>query len=813
MATGFSFSEEEMVIEETLGYPRVYPKLCRKPHLHNPYNQGPPFTFFPYILHPQEDFRASDFDRLFPVIDPDRKPSANPRNYTNLLWKQLNHLGNAGFDPAKFRVDMYGNVLYIHGDSGSPLAWEIDHWFPCSRGGGTVPSNLRLLQWQVCKKKQNKLEFLVPWWDLQLGISVNQFLSIFASTNLDFRKRAFSLLFLDGENEELNHSQVVESHAFPQHFIETESKIGLAPAAIVFSRRDVDPSALKSFDLNRPPRPNSPATVARKFSVEDDETLSKTIQRFRPSFSKENDNYDMGNNQYLAIAMARNSLKQKEETEKKQAEIQKLDDELMELKQKNETERLALQDLESVLIKRRRRVEKCRRLAEAQSSYRALIEKMIRDAMHQSVVYKEQIRLNQAASSALMARLEAQKAICDSSEKELHRRFKQRDEMETQIRPYWEQARKRSRMDDTFLEERYNKTIQLLPGIKSMNPLQKELRLFLEEEQKASEAGISLGQEREREQEEEGEKEAIISATDTKSHIQDDRSLIAVEEEIPLNDKLQKLTIKDGNCRKTNEQKNKKKSNSLPPSPQKEEDEEDRKKVGKVNVDKWLQMLLENTHESSLLDSSPPHKADEREKNKTEEIVQKLNQKNPQKQVKMLRLQASEEISGTNQSDSRAGSMSVCEDTIRSDLKCSKHQLEQIKEQLVGMEEGSEAGIAYKGVGSSKSFEGKERGEKNGKETRLARCESARAFKPIPSSPSVKAFRPSSPSVRAFRPNPSSPSVILGMRRGVDCMGKKPLVIGDDEDEDCDENHVTTNKFIKTSIKNYAQAIKKAVTK
>jgi len=54
-------------------------------------------------------------------------------------------------------------------------------------GGKTVPSNLRIVQWQVCRKKQDKLEFLMPWWDLQLGVSVNQFLSIFASKNSDFR--------------------------------------------------------------------------------------------------------------------------------------------------------------------------------------------------------------------------------------------------------------------------------------------------------------------------------------------------------------------------------------------------------------------------------------------------------------------------------------------------------------------------------------------------------------------------------------------------------------------------------------------------
>ncbi|MCI40581.1 trichohyalin-like, partial [Trifolium medium] len=39
---------------------------------------------------------------------------------------------NAGFDPAVIRVDGYGNVLYYHADSASPLAWDIDHWFPCS---------------------------------------------------------------------------------------------------------------------------------------------------------------------------------------------------------------------------------------------------------------------------------------------------------------------------------------------------------------------------------------------------------------------------------------------------------------------------------------------------------------------------------------------------------------------------------------------------------------------------------------------------------------------------------------------------------
>lgn len=97
---------------------------------------------------------------------------------------------------------------------------------------------------------------------------------------------------------------------------------------------------------------------------------------------KENEDPNMVSNPYQAIVMARDSLKQREETVKMQAEIRKLDNEVNELQQKSE-EKVTIQDLELTLIKRRRRAEKCRRLAEAQSSYRAMLEKMIRDAMHQ----------------------------------------------------------------------------------------------------------------------------------------------------------------------------------------------------------------------------------------------------------------------------------------------------------------------------------------------------------------------------------------------------------------------------------------------
>ncbi|KAK9266283.1 hypothetical protein L1049_001804 [Liquidambar formosana] len=270
MAADISFTEEEMAIDEGLGYPKAYAKLCHDRGL-GPYIHGPPFTFTPYALQPHEGLRAREFDQMFPIIDPKAKPTTKPK-------------------------------LFV-------------------RGGLTVPSNLRILQWQVCKKKHRKLEFLVPWWDLQLGISINQFLSIFASANSDF---SISL--------NLNNKWAL-----------------LRPPVVLSQRESHDASSvLKYLDFNRQLRPNSPL-AARKL---------------KPSISKENEIPDMVANPYQAIVMARDSLKQREETVKMQEEIQKLDDEVNEMKHKNEEEKIALQDLELVLIKRRRRAEKCRRLAE-----------------------------------------------------------------------------------------------------------------------------------------------------------------------------------------------------------------------------------------------------------------------------------------------------------------------------------------------------------------------------------------------------------------------------------------------------------------
>lgn len=247
-------------------------------------------------------------------------------------------------------------------------------------------------------------------------------------------------------------------------------------------------------------------------------------------------------------------------------------------------------------------------------------------------MYKEQLRLNQAATSALMARLEAQRAICDASGNELRRKFNQRDKLERQVRPCWEeQARKRSRMDYALFEERNEDCV------KGWTPLKKELRVLLEEEQRASEAGLSsLGVE-----EEDDDDEAIKS---TKALVPA-KSLIGDNDEKFLNNKLKHLAIREvGSCSKTNEiheegdDESRKKKPSFPQRHRNDgEDEEQRKQIGKGNVEKWLQMMLENADEGS---SSPEKKESNRGEASTAETVCRLSEMNPEKEeIRYLRLE------------------------------------------------------------------------------------------------------------------------------------------------------------------------------
>eukprot|EP00268_Persea_americana_P062739 TRINITY_DN8065_c0_g1_i4.p1 TRINITY_DN8065_c0_g1~~TRINITY_DN8065_c0_g1_i4.p1 ORF type:complete len:301 (-),score=102.44 TRINITY_DN8065_c0_g1_i4:324-1226(-) len=299
-------------------------------------------------------------------------------------------------------------------------------------------------------------------------------------------------------------------------------------------------------------------------------------------------------------------------------------------------------------------------------------------------------------------------------------------------------------------------------------PLKKELRLFLEDEQKASEAAESLD-EKEQEKGDEEKRKEIISSVEAEI-TKEDFPLTVPEDETALDDEPQKLATVDENCRKTCE---KEIMSSTPHCRLGEEDEEYLHKIGKGNVERWLQILLDDTHEEeSSLTVTPPHKCEKPEK-KNDEIDGEVTWRNPQEEIKILGFEESQE---------------------KANLKCSLDEEKDLKRnKLIGIESSklserkrfSEVGIASKGMGSSKSYERKERG--------LVRCESG----------------------RSFRPFPPSPSVILGMRKGVDCIRKKPMVMGDDEDEvEGDESQMASRKSsMKKSLINYTQAIKKVVKK
>ncbi|KAH9544259.1 hypothetical protein CY35_13G109300 [Sphagnum magellanicum] len=321
------------------------------------------------------------------------------------------------------------------------------------------------------QRKKNRLEFLVPWWDLQHGVSINQFLSAFASKNSDFRRRSFALFFAGGEDEKVAREHVGECRPWPQQFREKKVLCGLAAAAIVSPLREdnedmlnIAQSTRAAFASSVTVTPTASGTaVRRRWSAEEEESLKRSLQRFGPGCWKEikesepalanrstaqiKDKFRLmrgewksgkeniaistscnGRSEYLDEQSAatinlqkelRVKIMREEEKREKEEDISQLQETVATLRQQNEKERLALLELEDVLRNQKQEVEKHRRWAETQSSYRLCLERMIRDIMHQSMAYKEQARLNQAACNALMARLDCQKVTCDAVEKDL----------------------------------------------------------------------------------------------------------------------------------------------------------------------------------------------------------------------------------------------------------------------------------------------------------------------------------------------------------------------------------------------------------
>lgn len=440
-----------------------------------------------------------------------------------------------------------------------------------------------------------------------------------------------------------------------------------------------------------------------------------------------------------------------------------------------------------------------------------------------SVVYKEQVRLNQAAASALLARLEAQKAICDSAERELHMKFKQRDELEKQIRPEWEQARKRSRMGDALVEEKDDNIPLCLPGNEPNMQQEleedddtlctkaaksgvlclpdidsaaahshKELRKFLEEEQRASAVSLSLLQNEEREEEEvEGERQTtkirILKPDLDKSRV------VVAENGYIVEERLEKLEIPDGG-KIYNFQF------PFPHEPEEEEDEESRRQRGKGNIEKWMQFLLENTQEDADINTCV---SDEKVITRTDELIEKMNMIYPHRDIEDSRIQKPPQCKETakvveQKMDTRdenteeivqmkdRKSISNAEDKENDKNMANistpfKNPPYRLTPQKITTKELVSVG---KGAGRLSSPDEKVRREKIGKERELVRSESARAFRRIPSSPSL---------------------ILEGMKKRVDCIARRPLVL---DDNDGDQNLAARNSFIKSSIKTIKKAVR-----
>ena len=372
-----------------------------------------------------------------------------------------------------------------------------------------------------------------------------------------------------------------------------------------------------------------------------------------------------------------------------------------------------------------------------------------------SVVYKEQVRLNQAAASALMARLEAQKAICDSAERELHVKHRQRDELEKQIRPEREQARKRSRMDDTLVEADADDKITLclpenelniqqeieenealcaetvintllvcLPDIKSSAHSHKELRKLLEEERPSTESPLpNEGWEVEAFN---GEKEATKIRV-LKPDADKTREDVAGENEYIVEERLEKLETGDEG----------KVYNIQFPFPcETEEDEESRIRRGKGNIEKWMQFLLENTQEDAEVKTQT---SGGKETSRTDEVIEKINKIYPHTDIKDSMPQKTQ-----------------C--TVASDISDEYSEGDKENDKCMANSNTPFKDPPYRAVPQkitakeSASPDEKIRREKIKKERGLAKSESTRAFRRIPSSPSL---------------------LLEGMKKRVDCIVRR----------------------------------------
>lgn len=67
----------------------------------------------------------------------------------------------------------------------------------------TTLDNLQIIQWQANASKKDYLEFMVPWWELQIGVSVAQLIRLVSSGDSSIRSATLLTMFPGGVEERL----------------------------------------------------------------------------------------------------------------------------------------------------------------------------------------------------------------------------------------------------------------------------------------------------------------------------------------------------------------------------------------------------------------------------------------------------------------------------------------------------------------------------------------------------------------------------------------------------------------------------------
>lgn len=74
------------------------------------------------------------------------------------VWQKAKRISSLSDD---LRKDRYGNHIKYseYGNTRSNYGWEVDHIHPVSKGGADHIDNLQPLQWEVNRKKGDKVKF------------------------------------------------------------------------------------------------------------------------------------------------------------------------------------------------------------------------------------------------------------------------------------------------------------------------------------------------------------------------------------------------------------------------------------------------------------------------------------------------------------------------------------------------------------------------------------------------------------------------------------------------------------------------------